>query len=67
MATLDEKIAKLETAMASGVRVVSFDGHRTEYQTVDEMQKALDYFRAQRRAGQGRGSVTATVGAFRRD
>lgn len=66
MATLDEKIEALESAMASGLRVVSFDGHRTEYQDISEMRDALQDFRAQRRAEQGQRPVRANVGAFSR-
>lgn len=66
MATIDEKIAALEEAMASGVRVVSFDGHKTEYQDIAEMQSALEYFQAQKRTALGQKSVRANVGAFSR-
>ena len=66
MATVDEKIEALEQAMASGVRVVSFDGHKTEYQDIAEMQRALDYFKAQKRTAVGQASVRANVGAFSR-
>jgi hypothetical protein len=66
MATVEEKIEALETAMASGVRVVSFDGHRTEYQDTAEMHKALEYFRAQKREAAGQRPVRANVGAFSR-
>ncbi|MEP5730354.1 MAG: hypothetical protein ABJL67_13410 [Sulfitobacter sp.] len=66
MATLDEKIEALEEAMASGVRVVSFDGHKTEYQDISEMQRAVDYFRAQKQTASGQRSVRANVGAFSR-
>ncbi len=66
MATVEEKIEALESAMASGVRVVSFDGHRTEYQDIAEMQSALDYFRAQKREAAGQRPVRANVGAFTR-
>lgn len=67
MATLDEKIAKIEEAMSTGVRVVNFGGgHRVEYQDSAEMLRALEYFKQQKRNQAGRGGVRVTVGAFHR-
>lgn len=67
MATLDDKIAKLEAALASGTTSVSYDGTRIEYNSVGDLKDALEYFKAQKRRGAGSRSVTATVATFARD
>ena len=66
MATIAENIAALETALASGVTVVSIDGRRTEYRSVSELKAAIEHFKAQERAQTGRRAVSVSVGAYHR-
>lgn len=67
MATIAEKVAALEEAMATGTRSVLYDGHRVEYATQQELERALAYFKQQQRAAAGQRSVKTSVGAYYRD
>ena len=67
MTTTAEKIAALETAMASGTLEVSYDGKRVRYASQAEMERAIAYFRAQQRQAAGQGAVNVSVGAIFRD
>lgn len=53
--TIEERIAALEEAIASGVRrvVTQSNGVRTEveYQSLDQMERALDRLKAQQGKG----------------
>ena len=66
--TPDSAIDTLETAMAQGVRDVTYsDGRKVTYQSQAEMERSLSYWRAQKRAAAGRGAVGVSIGAFYRD
>lgn len=66
MAVTDD-IAKIEAAMSSGVRSVTYsDGRRVEYRDYPDMQKELARLQAKQRAASGQPSVTTSVGAFYR-
>ena len=66
-ATTAERIAALETALASGVLEVRYDGQSVRYQSIDDLKKALAYFRDRQAEEAGRRPVTASVGAFYRN
>lgn len=63
---IDAQLSAIEAAMASGTRVVVFDGHRMEYQETSEMLVAANDLRRRRRALVGISAVRANVGAFSR-
>ena len=44
----------LDAAIASGVRSVTYDGHRTEYNSIDEMLRARQHMVSQMQASAGR-------------
>lgn len=57
--TIEDKIAALEQALATGERRVKFpDGREMEYRDVDQITSAIAYLRAQLPAAGG--SVTYT-------
>lgn len=67
MATTAERITALETALASGLLEVRYDGQSVRYQSVDELKRALAYFQSKAAEESGRRPVTASVGAFYRN
>jgi len=50
MADYSAKIDALETAVGSGELTVESDGDRVTYRNMDDLMRALDYFRAQQAA-----------------
>ncbi|WP_424363593.1 phage head-tail joining protein [Methylocystis parvus] len=42
---IDATIGKLETALASGVLTVEYDGRRTTFSSAADLIKSLDYFK----------------------
>lgn len=48
MATLDEQIAGIETALASGAVSVEYDGKKTTFRSQAEMLATLSRLKAQR-------------------
>jgi hypothetical protein len=67
VSTPAEMIAKLEAAMARGVRTIESDGERITYSSVDEMLAVIGYFRAQDPAAASGGRVGSTLAVFERD
>lgn len=66
--TPDEAIGTLETAMAQGVREVTYsDGRKVAYASQGEMERAISYWRSQKATAAGRPAVGVSVGAFYRD
>lgn len=64
----DDAIETLETAMAQGVREVTYsDGRKVSYASQAEMERAISYWRTQKQSGAGRSAVGVSVGAFYRD
>ncbi|MDF2140850.1 hypothetical protein [Paenirhodobacter sp. CAU 1674] len=62
--TIDEKIAALEEALASGELTVEYDGKRITYRSTQELMTSLNYFRGVK-SSQSRGtSVRVSIGAF---
>jgi len=43
----EERIAALETAIATGERRVKFEGREVEYRSVEEMLRAIAFLRGQ--------------------
>ena len=67
MATIEERIAALEAALASGALKVDFpDGKSVTYRSHDDLRGALDYFKAQAGAASGRPAVRVSIGGFYR-
>lgn len=65
--TPEDAIDTLETAMAQGVREVTYsDGRKVSYQSQAEMQRAINYYRGLQRSNAGRPAVSTSVGAFYR-
>ena len=63
--TVDQKIAALEEAMASGALTVDFpDGKRIQYRSQGDLLGALQYFQAQKAAQTGKKPVTVSVGTY---
>ena len=48
MTSIDTKIERLEDAIASGARVVSYDDRRVEYRSLKEMKQVLAGLKAKR-------------------
>ncbi|MDD9731600.1 hypothetical protein PVW46_16980 [Mameliella sp. AT18] len=65
--TASEAITKLETAMAQGVREVTYsDGRSVKYANQAEMERAIAYWRGQQRISAGLSPVTVSIGAMHR-
>jgi putative heme iron utilization protein len=64
MATPQENIDKLETAMAKGIKSVMINGERVEYQDIAQMIQAREVFTAQLRA---QGTSRTSYAAFEND
>lgn len=63
------RITALEAAVGQGVLTVETDGQRVTYRSMDDLLKALTYFRAQAAQAGGAGSPVygATLATFGAD
>lgn len=65
--TVDDVIAALEAGLASGEASIQYDDFSATYRSVADIQRALGYFRAKKRAAAGgTGGAQVSYGGFRR-
>lgn len=64
MAAIDDKIAALETAVATGELTIESNGERVTYRSMDDLIKGLNYFKAQQAAASAAGNYGATLATF---
>lgn len=58
------RIAALEDAAGSGELTIKVDGKETTYRSMDDLLKALRYFKADQSAGSATGGVATTLAVF---
>jgi hypothetical protein len=66
MAAIDDKIAALESALATGELTIESNGERVTYRSVADLVQALNYFKAQVAAASAAGNYGATLASFGR-